>query len=63
MLALISDLIFLYIVILIARIILSYFPINPWSPMAKVSRFVASVTDPVLNPIRRVVPPIRTGGY
>lgn len=50
-----------YLVVLFARIILTWFPINPWSPWAKVERALAAVTDPVLRPFRRILPPIRLG--
>jgi len=57
----IADLIQLYIIVLFVRLILSWFPMNPWSPWAKVARGLAKVTDPVLVPLRRVVPPLRVG--
>jgi YggT family protein len=61
-LRIIADLIQFYIVILFVRIVLTWFPIDPWSPFAKVSRGLARVTDPVLVPVRKVVPPMRLGG-
>ncbi len=51
-----------YLIIMFARIILSWFPINPGSGMATVYGFLYSVTEPVLGPIRRVIPPIGAGG-
>jgi YggT family protein len=52
----------LYILVLFARIILSWFPISPESPMATVFSALYSVTEPVLGPLRRVLPPVRMGG-
>ena len=51
-----------YLIIMFARIILSWFPINPGSGMATVYGFLYSITEPVLAPIRRVIPPIGAGG-
>ncbi len=51
-----------YWLILFARIILSWFPLSPGSGMASVYGFLYAVTEPVLGPIRRVIPPIGAGG-
>jgi YggT family protein len=58
----ISLLLQLYIVVIFVRVILSWFPLSPDSPMASVYRFVHTVTEPVLGPIRRVMPGIGVGG-
>ena len=51
-----------FIIVLFARVILSWFPINPGTPLATVMRGLYAVTEPVLAPIRRVLPPMRMGG-
>ena len=51
-----------YLIVMFARIILSWFPISPNSGMATVYGFLYSLTEPVLGPIRRVIPPIGAGG-
>lgn len=51
-----------YLVIMFARIILSWFPISPNSGLASVYGFLYSITEPVLGPIRRVIPPLGMGG-
>jgi YggT family protein len=51
-----------YIIVLFARVILSWFPINPGTPLASVMRVLYALTEPVLAPIRRVLPPMRMGG-
>ncbi|MGP8066236.1 MAG: YggT family protein [Acidimicrobiales bacterium] len=56
------DLIQVYIVVLFVRIILTWFPTNPWSGLGRFERALGRVTDPVLAPIRRVLPPLRVGG-
>lgn len=58
----ISGLLQLYIVVIFVRVILSWFPISPDSAMASVYRFVYAITEPVLGPIRRVMPSVGFGG-
>jgi YggT family protein len=50
----------IYWVILIIRILLSWVPRLP-DPVQPVARAVYAVTDPVLNPVRGLLPPIRSG--
>ena len=52
----------LYLIALFGRIILSWFPIAPGSPMAQVFSFLYTITEPVLGPIRRLLPPVGMGG-
>ncbi|HZU71606.1 MAG TPA: YggT family protein [Acidimicrobiales bacterium] len=56
-----ADILQIYVVILFARIILSYFPIGPGSALGPVVRALDAVTEPVLAPVRRAVPPVRMG--
>lgn len=48
----------IYVVILFARAILSWFPYHPTSPLNPVRRVVFAITEPVLAPFRRLIPPI-----
>lgn len=41
---------------LLARVLVSWFPVNPRGQMAQVVRLLMMVTEPVLAPIRRVLP-------
>ena len=52
----------LYFFALMARILLSWFPITQGGPLAQAFSMLYSVTEPVLGPVRRVVPPVRFGG-
>ena len=52
----------IYLLALFARIILSWFPISPGSALAPVFSFLYTVTEPVLGPIRRLMPPMSMGG-
>jgi YggT family protein len=51
----------LYLYALFARIILSWFPISPGSGLAPVFSFLYRITEPVLGPVRRMLPPVRLG--
>ena len=50
-----------YWVILFIRIIASWFPPPREGPLRTVMRGIYAVTDPVLRPLRSLVPPIRAG--
>jgi YggT family protein len=47
-----------YVFCVFARIVLSWFPVSPGSPIASVGAFLYSITEPVLGPIRNVLPSI-----
>lgn len=57
----ICFLIVLFMVALVVRAILTWFPLDPDGGMAAVAGFLFMVTDPVLSPIRRALPPLRVG--
>lgn len=48
----------IYVLILFARAILSWFPYDPTSPLNGVRRVLFKITEPVLAPFRRLIPPI-----
>jgi YggT family protein len=52
----------LYIYAILGRILLSWFPISPGSALAPVFSLLYNVTEPVLGPLRRVLPPMNMGG-
>ena len=52
----------LYVILIFLRIVLSWFPVSPESAMASVAGALISVTEPVLGPVRRALPPVRMGG-
>jgi YggT family protein len=51
------SLVHLYVLVLFARAILSWFPIRSDSPLVPVVRVLHAVTEPLLGPLRRVIPP------
>lgn len=56
--SLIISLLNLFSFAIFARAILSFFPLSPSSPMASLAQFLYRITEPVLAPIRRVLPPM-----
>ncbi len=50
-----------YLIAVFARIILSWFPIHPGTTLAQIFTFLYAVTEPVLGPVRRLIPPIGGG--
>jgi YggT family protein len=46
-----------YIIVLGARAIMSWFPIRPGTPAASIYGVLHDLTEPVLAPMRRVIPP------
>lgn len=52
----VADLLSLYSLAIVARAVLSFFPISYGSPLRTVSDFLFRITEPVFAPIRRVLP-------
>jgi YggT family protein len=58
----VSTLITVYVVLILIRILMSYFRSIPYYRALDVFlRFVTEVTDPWLNLFRRFIPPVRVG--
>ena len=51
----------LYSLLVLARIIMSWIRIVPGTPVASVYSVVFNLTEPVLGPLRRAIPPVRMG--
>ena len=66
MLKLIGDLLTLYLLVLLGYSILSWLTfsgrLNYDSPVFMVQKVLASVCEPVLRPVRKIIPPVRVGG-
>lgn len=50
-----------YLIVIFVRILMSWFPISPGSALEGVYSVLFGVTEPVLGPVRRVIPPVRLG--
>jgi YggT family protein len=48
----------IYLVVLAARAILSWFPVRPGSPLTSIATLLADLTEPVLRPFRSIIPPV-----
>ena len=57
----VCSLIQLYVLLLVVRVVMSWFPISRNGPAETVAGFLYMVTDPVLVPLRRLLPPVRMG--
>jgi YggT family protein len=57
----ISNVLGIYLLVLIVRAVLSWFPISPTSSLTPIISVLYTVTEPVLAPMRRVIPPV--GGF
>jgi YggT family protein len=51
-----------YAYVVLARVILEWIPVSYDHPVARVRSVLRAATDPVLVPLRRMIPPLRTGG-
>ncbi len=59
---LICQLISIYTLILLGAIVLSWFRVPGDHPIGAVQRGLRVVTEPLLAPIRRIMPPVTIGG-
>ena len=59
MAAILANIITIYLVILAARAVLSWFPVRGGTFLATVNTLLFELTEPVLRPVRRVIPPAR----
>lgn len=51
----------LYVLIVIARVIFSWVRVTPGTPVASIYSVIYNLTEPVLGPLRRAIPPMRMG--
>lgn len=61
---LLGGLLEIYLLLMFARAILSWFSSSP-SPspaLAKINAILIKITEPVLKPIQKIIPPVRIGG-
>jgi YggT family protein len=58
----VCSLIQLYILVVFARILLDWVRVPSEHVVGKVRSVLTTVVDPVLIPLRRIIPPVRMGG-
>lgn len=56
------DLLFVYLLIMLARVLSSWFPPPAGGPMRTVMGWIYDLTEPVMRPVRSLLPPVRMGG-
>jgi len=56
MIEILCFLLTLYLLVVLARIVLSWFPLDGNGVMSTVQDVLITITEPVLGPIRRVMP-------
>jgi YggT family protein len=60
----VNALFLVYMILIFARILLSWIPRIPYNPMlSAVIGFIQEVTDPYLRLFRRIIPPLGGGGF
>jgi YggT family protein len=47
--------------LIFARVILEWIPVNAEHPVGRVRSFLRRITEPLLAPLRALIPPLRTG--
>lgn len=52
----------LWILCMFVRAILSWFPISYGSAAHKINSVLVRITEPVIAPVRRIIPPVGSGG-
>ena len=55
---LLCSLISVYYIVLLARVFMSWFPLQPGTAMASIASIIYQLTEPVMGPVRRLVPTI-----
>ena len=58
---LICTLLNIYLLVIFARILFSWVRVEPGTPVASIYSVVFNLTEPVLGPLRQVIPPVRLG--
>ncbi len=51
----------LYALVVLVRILMSWIRIEPGTSVASIYSVVFNLTEPVLGPLRRAIPPVRLG--
>ena len=51
----------LFWLVIIVRMVMSWVQISPGTPVASIYSVVFRITEPVLGPLRRAIPPMRLG--
>ncbi len=58
---LICTLLNIYLLLIFARILFSWIRVEPGTAVASIYSVVFNLTEPVLGPLRQLIPPVRMG--
>jgi YggT family protein len=58
---LICTLLNIYLLVIFGRILMSWVRVVPGTPVASIYSVLFALTEPVLGPLRRAIPPMRLG--
>jgi YggT family protein len=47
--------------VLVAAVVVSWFPADPGAALESLRRGLVAVTEPIVEPVRRLAPPVRAG--
>jgi len=61
--SILCNLVVVYILAIFGRILFSWIPIASNSPVAAVRSALVFITEPLMGPLRRALPPVRLGGF
>jgi YggT family protein len=50
-----------YVLVILARVIFSWIRVQPGTAVASIYSVIFNLTEPVLGPLRRAIPPVRMG--
>jgi YggT family protein len=53
----VCALLYLYLLVLVLRAVLSWFPVRSGTALASINSVLFQLTEPLLAPLRRVIPP------
>jgi YggT family protein len=48
----------LYLLAMLVRAVLSWFPLEPGSPASRARHWLTLATEPVIRPFRKIIPPV-----
>jgi YggT family protein len=57
----IRILLWAYFIVLLIRVLSSWFPVPPSGPVRTIISWTYTLTEPVLRPLRGLIPPVRMG--
>jgi YggT family protein len=55
--AILCALLWLYLIVLVLRAVFSWFPVRSGTALASINSVLFQLTEPLLAPLRRVIPP------